>query len=168
MTEQYIHSVTAWWTSGRAGITRSDSAPNAIHFTAPPEFKGLHGMWTPEDLMLSAIASCFVTTFHSLASYASFEYTDLEVKADGIISKAYSGYQFEEIVLHPRLRVSTREHEKVALKLLENTKLLCLISRSISTPLKFEAQVKVEARGRHFGEAKQTVRSHSAGKAGVK
>ena len=49
MENEHKHHVVAWWTSGQAGIAKSDSAPNAIHFTAPPEFGGLEGRWTPEE-----------------------------------------------------------------------------------------------------------------------
>src|SRR6266849_4842186 len=55
------YRVVAWWSSGRTGLAKSNSAPNAIHFTAPPEFGGLEGRWTPEDLLLSAVASCYTT-----------------------------------------------------------------------------------------------------------
>jgi len=44
----HAYRVSAWWTSGRTDIAKSDSAPNAIHFTAPKEFGGLEGRWTPE------------------------------------------------------------------------------------------------------------------------
>src|ERR1700733_10713195 len=39
----------------------------AIHFTAPPQFGGLEGRWTPEDRLMTALASCFTTTFHAIA-----------------------------------------------------------------------------------------------------
>ena len=41
MSEEHAYRVAAWWTSGRTGLAKSDSAPNAIHFTAPMEFGGL-------------------------------------------------------------------------------------------------------------------------------
>ncbi|PYX61535.1 MAG: hypothetical protein DMG74_22470, partial [Acidobacteria bacterium] len=54
------YRVVAWWTSGQTGIAKSDSAPNAIHFSVSPKFlRGLEGRWTPEDLLLCAVASCY-------------------------------------------------------------------------------------------------------------
>jgi hypothetical protein len=35
MENEHTYRVVAWWTSGQMGIAKSDSAPNAIHFTAP-------------------------------------------------------------------------------------------------------------------------------------
>src|SRR6478735_7007409 len=63
MEKKHTYRVTAWWSSERTGLAKSDAAPNAIHFSAPPQFGGMEGRWSPEDLLLSAVASCFTTTF---------------------------------------------------------------------------------------------------------
>src|ERR1700736_3902748 len=54
MENEHKYRVVSWWTSGQTGIAKSNSAPNAIHFTAPPQFGGLVGRWTPEDLLMTA------------------------------------------------------------------------------------------------------------------
>ena len=101
MENEHKYRVAAWWTSGQTGIAKSDSAPNAIHFTEPPQFGGVEGRWTPEDLLLTALASCFTTTFHTIAGHSKFEYTDLAVEAKGTVSKTDTGYGFNEIVIRP-------------------------------------------------------------------
>ena len=87
MEQTHQFRAVAWWTSGRTGITKSDSAPNAIHFTAPIAFGGMEGRWTPEDLLLGAVASCFTTTFRALAEHSAFEYTDRQTEVDGIVTR---------------------------------------------------------------------------------
>ena len=67
MNKEHAYRVAAWWTSGRTGLAKSDSAPNAIHFTAPAEFGGLEGRWTPEELLLAAVAGCYTTTVRAIA-----------------------------------------------------------------------------------------------------
>jgi organic hydroperoxide reductase OsmC/OhrA len=81
-------------TSSQAGIAKPDSAPNTIHFTAPPQFGGLEGRWTPEDLLLTALASCFTTTFHAIAGCSRFEYTDLAVEEEMSIVRRLERLQF--------------------------------------------------------------------------
>ena len=105
MEEAHRFRVVAWWASGRTGIAKSNSAPNAIHFTSPPAFGGLEGRWTPEDLLLCAIASCYTTTFRTLAEYSKFEYTDLQVEVEGAISKAEAGYGFGEVLIRADLMI---------------------------------------------------------------
>src|ERR1700733_7661737 len=75
----------------------------AIHFTPPPQFGGLEGRWTPEDRLMTALASCFTTTFHAIAEHSKFEYTDLAVEAEGTVSKTDNGYCFSGIAIRPRL-----------------------------------------------------------------
>src|ERR1700686_3027029 len=89
---EQTYRVAAWWTSGRSGLGKWDSVPNAIHFTAPKEFGGLEGRWTPEELLLAALAGCFTTTLRAIAGSVPFDFTDLQVEASGRIRKASSGY----------------------------------------------------------------------------
>ncbi len=143
MENEHRYRVTAWWTSGRTGIAKSESAPNAIHFTAPPQFGGLEGRWTPEDLLMSALASCFTTTFHAIAGYVKFEYTDLAVEAEGTVGKAKTGYCFSQIAIRPSLRIRDEKQRNEAINLLTRAKALCLISRALATKQKFEARVEI-------------------------
>jgi len=147
MEEGHRFRVVAWWASGRTGIAKSSSAPNAIHFTSPPAFGGLDGRWTPEDLLLCSIASCYTTTFRTLAEYSKFEYTDLQVEVDGAISKADTGYGFGEVLIRANLMIPQEEEQARALKLLHKAKGLCLVSRALSVEQRFEPRVQVgEAR----------------------
>src|SRR6266567_5811702 len=145
MENEHTYRVVAWWSSGRTGLAKSDSAPNAIHFTAPPQFGGVYGRWSPEDLLLCAVAGCYTTTFRALAEYSKFEYTDLEVEARGVVRKAESGYEFDSIVVHPKLTILSEEEQPRACRLLEKTKHLCLISRTLSIAQIYEPQVQVMA-----------------------
>jgi peroxiredoxin-like protein len=143
MAEEHAYRVAAWWTSGRTGLAKSDSAPNAIHFTAPIEFGGLEGRWTPEELLLAAIAGCYTTTLRAIAGGAQFNFTDLQVEASGTVRKAESGYVFHEITLRPNLKISTTEERERALELLKRAERLCLVSRAIGAPVKFEPELEV-------------------------
>jgi peroxiredoxin-like protein len=143
MGDSYQHRVTAWWSSGRSGLAKSDSAPNSIHFAAPPQFGGLQGRWTPEDLLLCAIASCFVTTFRVLAEYSKWEYTDLQVEAEGTVAKADSGYSFSHITLRPHLKIVEEPERARALQLLRKAESLCLVTRTLAVTQAFEPVAEV-------------------------
>jgi len=143
MKETHQYRVVAWWTSGQAGIAKSDSAPNTIHFTAPPEFGGLQGRWTPEELLLGAVGGCFTTTFRAIAAHSNFEYTDLEVETQGTAVKTSDGYRFGEIVIRPKLTISSEEERNRAVDLLKKTKALCLVSRALGVTQTFEPLVEI-------------------------
>ena len=153
MEELHQFRVVAWWASGRTGIAKSASAPNVIHFTAAPEFGGLDGRWTPEDLLLSAVASCYTNTFRVVAESSKFVYLDLQVEVEGDIQKADPGYQFSEIIIRPRLTISAVEDEARAIKLLQKARELCLVSRALSVEQRFEAHVQVGQLPVHSGQS---------------
>jgi organic hydroperoxide reductase OsmC/OhrA len=143
MEEFYNHQVTAWWTSGRTGLAKCESAPNALHFTAPLQFGGLEGRWTPEDLLLTAIGSCYATTFRALADRSKLEYADLEVQVSGTVRKVESGYSFTEIITRPALTMVGTEHHERAIRLLQKTQELCLVGRALSLKHTFEPSVRL-------------------------
>jgi organic hydroperoxide reductase OsmC/OhrA len=146
MEKDYSRRVVAWWTSGRTGLAKSDSAPNAIHFTAPPQFGGIEGRWTPEDLLLCALASCFTTTFYTLAGNSEFEFTDLQVEAEGVVGKTTSGYSFSRITIRPKLTIAQEDRRERGQRLLEKSKELCLVSRALAATQKVESQIVVGKR----------------------
>ncbi len=152
MAELHHFRVVAWWTSGRSGFAKSDSAPNAIHFAAPPAFGGLDGRWTPEDLLLCAVASCYTATFRALAENSKFKYTDLQVEANGTIVKVDVGYALSDVFIRAILIISEEQEEERAMKLLQKTQELCLVSRALSVEPKFETCVQVVA-ARNAGQA---------------
>jgi peroxiredoxin-like protein len=149
--EQHRFRVVAWWAAGWTGIAKSSSAPNAIHFTSPPAFGGLEGRWTPQDLLLCAVASCYTTTFRAVAEKSKFEYTDLQVDMEGTISKTDEGYHFSELCIRPNLIIphESEQEQARALKLLQKAEGLCLVSHALAVKPLFEPKVQVgDASGR--------------------
>jgi len=143
MPTEYTYRISAWWTSGRTGLAKCESSPNTIHFSEAAELGGLQGRWTPEQLLLCALAGCFTTTFHDVARAAKFEYTDLEVEMEGSVHRSRStGCNFTEILIRPRLTVPSEGQREAGLGLLRRTKQLCMISRAITVPQTLEPAVE--------------------------
>ena len=143
MAAEYTYRVSAWWTSGRTGLAKCESSPNTIHFSEAAELGGLQGRWTPEQLLLCALAGCFTTTFHDVARSAKFDYTDLEVEIEGSVRRSRTaGCNFSEILIRPRLTVDSEEQREAGLNLLRRAKSLCMISRAITVPQTLEPTVE--------------------------
>jgi organic hydroperoxide reductase OsmC/OhrA len=143
MEDRSSYQVTGWWTSGKAGIVRSSQVPTVIHFTAPVSFGGDAGRWTPEELMLAALASCFVSTFQAIANYSKLPYADLEIGVSGEIEKTSSGFQFTTLELRPKLTIADEELRAQADRVLRKSEALCLVGRAIQTPKVFIPQIVV-------------------------
>jgi len=69
------------------------------------------------------------------------------VEAEGTVSKTDTGYCFSEIVIRPSLKIPNEEHRERAISLLHKAKALCLISRALARPQKFEARVEISESG---------------------
>ena len=143
MSEEHAYRVSAWWTAGRTGLAKSDSAPNAIHFTAPAEFGGMEGRWTPEELLLAALAGCYTTTLRAIAGTAQLDFSDLQVEATGTIRKGESGYSFTQIMVRPTLKIASGDEQERALDLLTRAEKLCLVSRALGMNVTFEPQLEI-------------------------
>lgn len=147
MDQAHKFRVVAWWSSGRTGIAKADSAPNAIHFTAPVSFGGIDGRWTPEDLLLGAIASCFTTTFRAIADREQFEYIDLQMEVNGTVVRHDTGYGFAGISIRANLTVADPETQQRGVKLLHSAEARCVIARALAIEQKFEPVVTIRTLG---------------------
>ena len=143
MHQAHSFRVVAWWSSGRTGIAKADSAPNAIHFTAPGSFGGIDGRWTPEDLLLGAIASCFTTTFRDVAERAKFEYVDLQIEVTGTVVGNDKGHGFAGVLIRANLTVASPENQQQAVELLEIANTRCVVGRALAIQQTFEPVVTI-------------------------
>jgi len=141
--EGHHYRIGAAWISGRTGIAKCESVPNVLRFSAPHHFGGVEGKWTPEDLLLTALASCYTSTFRALADYSKFKYADLEVEVLGNVQQIHQGYVFSEIFTRPVLSIfHDKDHER-ALRLLEKTQELCLVRRALAVKHSLEPHIDV-------------------------
>ena len=143
MPSNYIFRTNAEWTHARRGSVEGDPKATKIDFSAPPEFQGESGFWSPEHFLLAAVTSCFVTTFRAIAEFSKFEFASLAVAAEGTVEKAEGGYQFTHILLRPTLTVQREGDHDRAVRLLEKTEHSCLISRSLKIGVEMQPGVQV-------------------------
>ena len=141
----YRYHITANWTGGRQGNVLAGCAPETIPFSAPPEFMGEAGMWTPEHFFTAAIASCFVTTFKAIAEFSKFDFSLLHVEVEAVLEKEPGGYSFTKVVVKPSLEIGAEADQGRALRLLDKAERACLISRSIKGHVELRPEVLVRA-----------------------
>jgi organic hydroperoxide reductase OsmC/OhrA len=113
-----------------------------IHFSAPPEFKGENGFWTPEHFLLAAVASCFIVTFYAIATASKMEFVSLHLCVEGKLGKPEGKPRFTEIVLRPTLMIVYDNELERATRTLEKAEEGCLIARSLACPVHMEPLVR--------------------------
>jgi len=145
MQKKFTYRTTAHWTMHKRGIVEAESIPRTINFSAPPEFGGEPGLWTPEHLLLSAVSTCFVATFRAVAEASKLEFQGLEVNVEGAIEKQEGGYRFTTVTVRPTVTIHHEEDRERTGRLLEKAERICLIARSILATIVLEVKIVVEA-----------------------
>lgn len=128
----------------RSFVELEHGAPRIVHFSAPPEFGGEPGTWTPEHFLLAAVASCFIATFQAVARASKLDFQGIEVSVEGAIEKDTGGFRFTKLTLRPVLILCAEEERERALRLLEKSEKICLVTRSLSSEVQLESKVLVE------------------------
>lgn len=110
--------------------------------TAPPiDFDGPGDAWSPEHLLLAAVQACFLFTLRAIARLSKLEFTELRLDASGTVDRQDGVTRFTEIVLRPRLTVAPGTDRERTLRILERSKTTCLVSASLSTPIRMEPEI---------------------------
>jgi peroxiredoxin-like protein len=111
--------------------------------TAPPStFGGPGDRWSPETLLVGAVADCFVLSFRAIARASQLSWQSLACRAEGTLDRVERTTRFTELVVHATLRVSPDTDETKALRLLEKAEHACLITNSLSATRRLEAAVE--------------------------
>jgi peroxiredoxin-like protein len=129
-------------TGGPEGYARLTSEGVAELRTAPPvEFDGPGDAWSPEQLLLAAVEACFVLTFRAVAAASGIQFASLVVEGEGIVDRKNGRTRFTEIVLRPRLTLPAGVDWVRVQRALEKAEETCLVSRSLSTPIRLEPEI---------------------------
>ena len=134
MPGAHEYEVIGQWGGGRGGTLESHSLNHVLEFSAPPEFQGRVGFWTPEHFLVGAVVSCFISTFSAIAEMSKLEVVSLRVGAKGVLEKAEGGgYRFAEVTLYPELTIAQESDVERAQRLLEKAERGCLVARSLAS-----------------------------------
>jgi organic hydroperoxide reductase OsmC/OhrA len=125
--------------TGYAELSTADVPPLR---TAPPvDYDGPGDAWSPEHLLLASVQACFLFTLRAIARMSKVEFTSLELDATGTVARVDGVTRFTDIVLRPTLTVRSGTNRERLLQMLEKAEKTCLVSASLSTPLRLESTI---------------------------
>ncbi len=111
--------------------------------SADASFRGDANMLNPEDMFLSAIASCHMLSYLALCAREKISVVAYEDAATSVMKEdGKGGGRFEEVVLHPVVTIADARHSERAMELHERAHALCFIANSCSVPITHQATVK--------------------------
>jgi peroxiredoxin-like protein len=144
MEAHHEYRINAFGAGGRNGVVCAEGVLPSISFSAPPEFLGEPGRWTPEHFLVAAAASGFVSTFAGIAEKSRLEYASFSLDAEGLLNNEDGTWRFTEIKLRPVVKVLKEEDRGRAIRLLEKAEESCLVARSLQFKITLFPAVKVE------------------------
>lgn len=127
--------VYARWYGGRLLRLGAPEKP-VLRIATPPEFKGgIPGIWSPEDLLVGSVASCYELTLVAIAERLDVPLHTLEVSAIGQLERAPTeGYAFTVVELDVDLATDPgRELDAEEVALLAKNQ--CIVGRALAVPI---------------------------------
>lgn len=113
-----------------------------IETAAPPEFGGPPGRWSPETLLVAAIADCYILTFRAVARASRLAWLSLAVEVEGVLDQVHGVTRFTRFKLTPRLTVAPATSETLARAVLHDAKRTCLITNSLGAECELATKVQ--------------------------
>jgi organic hydroperoxide reductase OsmC/OhrA len=139
------HHYDVHLTGGPTGYAQLSTAGVPALRTAPPvDYDGPGDAWSPEHLLLASVQACFLFTLRAIALMSKVDFLALDLSASGTVNRQDGVTRFSEIVLRPKLTVPRGTDRQRVLHILEKSEKACLVSASLGTPIRLEAEI-VEA-----------------------
>ncbi len=112
-----------------------------INTAPPPEFDGPGDLWSPETLLVAAVANCFILTFRGVSRAAKFSWEQLDCQVDGVLERVAGVTQFSKFTTRATLTVGAGADHAKAQELMERAEKVCLVANSLRGERQLVAQV---------------------------
>ena len=136
------YSVAAAASTGGDVVIEGKRLPT-LHSAPPTEFDGPGDRWSPETLLVAAVADCFVLTFRAIAELSKLPWTSLTCEVAGTVDRVERVTQFTGFIVRARLRIPAGTDEDRARRLLTRAEETCLVTNSLKPRAQLEAAVEV-------------------------
>ncbi len=131
------------WKSDRQALLRSEGKPE-IDVSSTPEFKGIPGVWTPEDMLVAALEICQMSTFLAFGMRKGIPLKSYKSSAEGLLENVDGKYRFTKIIVKPIIVVEASWTKEQVEELVHVAHDNCLIGNSITAEVIVEPTIMLE------------------------
>jgi organic hydroperoxide reductase OsmC/OhrA len=141
VTKDFRYKVGVEWEGDRLTTVSSPEKPE-LTVATPPEFKGgVPGVWSPEDLLVASVASCFAVTLVAVAERRELPLHELHVSGTGHLTGRDDGrFGFVAIELTADVRTDELAIGPVE-RAAKHAERACLVSMALDIPVHVEVVV---------------------------
>ena len=122
------------WKNEKIGEANCEGKPS-IEVATPPEFGGPEGIWTPEDLLTTAVESCIMASSLFFLNRSKIAFRSYKSKAIGTMEKGEEGLTFTRITVEISLELEDLEQADAAHKAVIQAENTCPLSNSLKCPV---------------------------------
>ena len=106
----------------------------------PPQFGGIGGRYSPEDLLLSAIASCHMTTLAAVVRHKGIPLLSYRATANASLDKTKDGLRFTSLRLLVEATTNAGREAELE-RAIERAEKVCIVSNALSIQVHLEVVV---------------------------
>jgi organic hydroperoxide reductase OsmC/OhrA len=140
--KSFPHTYTATAAADPTGNVMSSLGNGCRVEIAPPvEFDGMGDVWSPEELLMSSVASCLVLSFKSIARAYDLNWLHIECFADGQLEKVERKVKFTRVHTRVKLTITSLEDSGEAKRILEKAEDTCFITNSLAAETGFSCEI---------------------------
>jgi organic hydroperoxide reductase OsmC/OhrA len=141
ISKDFRYKVAVDWEGDRITTVTSPDKPE-LTIATPPEFKnGVEGVWSPEDLLVAAVASCFSVTLVAVAERRELPLHSLHVSGTGHLTARDDG-RFGFVAIELTAGIRTDAHVLDAMeRAAKHAGRACLVSMALDVPVHVDAIV---------------------------
>jgi organic hydroperoxide reductase OsmC/OhrA len=141
--ESFEFRVTVNSTGEHSGDILFDGKPT-LPTASPPVFGGEADRYSPQELFVSAVTACFLTTFTIYAKRMKVTVKSLSIEGRGVVQRdAVSGWRFTEVFVTMQIGVPDAASKSTAQRAAELTEKFCMVSRSVKCPVHLETRISM-------------------------
>ena len=128
----FTYKTALEWLRARQAKLSSDVKP-VLEVSSPPEFKGIAGQWTPEDMFVASAEVCTMSTFLSFGGRKNIPLVSYKSSAEGVLEFVNGKYRFTKIRITPEITVGKEWTKEQVEEVVRDAHDNCLIANSITT-----------------------------------
>jgi organic hydroperoxide reductase OsmC/OhrA len=142
ITKDFRYKVGVAWEGDRITSVTSTGKPE-LTVATPPEFKnGVPGVWSPEDLLVASVASCFTVTMVAVAERRDLPMYGIDVTGTGHVTMRDDG-RFGFVAIELTALIQTAEPSVDAMtRAAKYAERACLVSMALDVPVHLEVAVQ--------------------------
>ena len=147
-TIDHQYPVVATWIGGRegSGTVRADHSGIENPISVPVEFQGAGGGTNPEELLASAIASCYTITLGIIAANRKLPVKSIETTAVGIVEENGPQLAYKAVTVKPVIAMEgepTLEQLKLTEEMAHKADGYCIITNAVRGKVEITVEPRI-------------------------